>query len=63
MRHPLAATLWHKHACMGGAAMRQGYASGDPAKRINPLHLAGMLSMLGLVGTTIKVAVDLLRSK
>lgn len=43
--------------------MHQGYASGDPAKRIHPLHIAGLFSMLGLVGTTIKVAVDLLRSK
>jgi hypothetical protein len=41
----------------------QGYSSGDPAKRANPLHLAGMLAVLGLVGTTIKVAVDLLGAK
>jgi len=41
----------------------QGYASGDPAKRVNPAHLFGMVSMLGLVVTTIKVAVDLIRSK
>lgn len=41
----------------------QGYSSGDPQKRVNPLHLAGMLATMGLVGTTIKVAVDLLRQR
>jgi hypothetical protein len=41
----------------------QGYASGEPAKRANPLYIVGMVGMLGLVGTTIKVAVDLLSKK
>jgi hypothetical protein len=47
----------------GLAAMQQGYSSGEPTKRINPLHIAGMLGMLGLVGTTIKVAADLIQRK
>jgi hypothetical protein len=41
----------------------QGYASGDPKKRGNPIYFGGMLGMLGLLGTTIKVAVDLINSK
>lgn len=41
----------------------QGYACGDPKKRGNPIYFAGMLGMLGLLGTTIKVAVDLIGSK
>ncbi len=41
----------------------QGYASGDPAKRGNPLFLAAEVGLFGLAATTIKVAVDLVRSK
>jgi hypothetical protein len=39
----------------------QGYASGEPKKRANPVFIVGMLGMLGLVGTTIRMAVGLLR--
>ena len=49
----IAATQLHAPAV-------QGYSSGEPSKRVNPLHMAGMFAMLGLVGTTIKVAVDLI---
>lgn len=41
----------------------QGYSSGDPAKRANPLYMVGLIGMLGLAGTTIKVAIDLLSKK
>jgi hypothetical protein len=41
----------------------QGYASGDPERRGNPLFLIADVGMFGLVGTAIKVAVDLIRNK
>jgi hypothetical protein len=41
----------------------QGYSSGDPKKRINYVTGLGYLGILGLLGTTIKFACDLLQSK
>jgi hypothetical protein len=38
----------------------QGYSSGDPQKRVNYVTMLGYVGIFGLVGTSIKFAVDLL---
>lgn len=40
--------------------LSQGYCTGDPKKRINYLTALSYVGILGLVGTTVKFAVDLL---
>lgn len=45
------------------ATTLQGYSSGDPSRRGNALFLAAEMGMFGLVGTAVKAAVDLLRSR
>lgn len=63
LQYPVTAASLGAAALVGRIGYFEGYSSGDPAKRANPLHLAGMLAVLGLVGTTIKVAVDLITAK
>jgi hypothetical protein len=45
------------------ARTAQGYCTGDPKKRANPVYAAGMIGMLGLLGTTIKMSYELLSRK
>jgi len=41
----------------------QGYSSGDPKKRINYVTGLSYVGILGLLGTTIKFAYDLLQQR
>jgi glutathione S-transferase len=63
LQHPVTAASLGAAVLVGRIGYFEGYACGDPKKRGNPIYFAGMLGMLGLLGTTIKVAVDLINSK
>jgi hypothetical protein len=41
----------------------QGYSTGNPDKRINPLTTLNYVGLLGLIGTGIAAAVKLLNNK
>lgn len=62
-QHPATAAAFGAAYLAGRIAYVQGYSTGDPEKRINPLVALNYVGLLGLMGTAIKIAVDMMGGK
>eukprot|EP00878_Enallax_costatus_P000456 GHUV01000547.1.p1 GENE.GHUV01000547.1~~GHUV01000547.1.p1 ORF type:complete len:150 (+),score=36.78 GHUV01000547.1:185-634(+) len=60
LQYPITAATLGGLYLVGRVGYVEGYSSGEPSKRINYVTALQYVGLLGLVGTTIKFAVDLL---
>jgi glutathione S-transferase len=60
LQYPITAAALGGAYLVGRIGYAEGYSTGEPQKRINYVTALTYVGMLGLVGTTIKFAVDLL---
>eukprot|EP00775_Hariotina_reticulata_P013317 gene13317-13446_t len=63
LKYPITAASFGALYLAGRIGYVEGYSSGDPKKRINYVTGLTYVGILGLLGTTIKFAYDLLQSK
>jgi len=63
LKFPITAAAFGASYLVGRIGYFEGYSSGNPDKRINPLTTLNYVGLLGLMGTCIAAAVKLLTSK